>query len=92
MKTIITFFLYKKLYDNYFQYTKVQFPTWTNKEGQDDIIWYNGSKTVRNDINVWYCHIKKSEHNNENGTYITHIYVTDENNSNYYGGFGIDIK
>ena len=80
------------LYDNYFQYTKVQFPTWTNKNGQDDIIWYNGSKTVRNDINVWYCHIKKSEHNNENGTYITHIYVTDENNSNYYGGFGIDIK
>lgn len=80
------------LYDNYFQYTKVQFPTWTNKEGQDDIIWYNGSKTVRNDINVWYCHIKKSEHNNENGNYITHIYVTNENNSNYYGGFGIELE
>ena len=47
---------------------------------------------MKNNKKTWYYSVKKSEHNNENGTYITHIQGTDENNSNCYGGFGIDIK
>ena len=80
------------LYDNNTKYTKVQFPTWTVNNGQDDIIWYEATSKMKNNKKTWYYSIKKSEHNNENGTYITHIYGTDENNSNFYGGFGIDIK
>ena len=80
------------LYDNNTKYTKVQFPTWTENNGQDDIIWYEATSKMKNNKKTWYYSIKKSEHNNENGTYITHIYGTDENNSNCYGGFGIDIK
>jgi hypothetical protein len=61
------------LYDNNTKYTKVQFPTWTENNGQDDIIWYEATSKMKNNKKTWYYSIKKSEHNNENGTYITHI-------------------
>mgnify|MGYP002588830635 FL=1 len=81
------------LYDNNTKYTKVQFPTWTENNGQDDIIWYEATLKMKNNKKTWYYSVKKSEHNNEIGGYTTHIYVTDINNNYYfYGGFGIDIK
>ena len=50
--------------------SSVQFPTWTNYNGQDDLIWYNGSAgswTV-NGVNynyaVWF---PISDHNNVGG-------------------------
>lgn len=45
-------------------------PTWTNNNGQDDLIWHTASCN-------WYgcnCYFEKSEHKNESGTYITHFY------------------
>ena len=54
---------------------KVLFPTWTNKNGQDDIIWKAGTYNAQ--INAWEFWVKKSEHNNELDLYNTHIYAYD---------------
>ena len=51
-----------------------KFPTWTSKNGQDDLIWHDG--TVCN--NYITCYINASDHNNEQDGFITHIYVNDK--------------
>ncbi len=51
--------------------TEVKFPTWTEKNGQDDLIWY--TKNVTSDTVV--CDIKTKDHKKEFGKYYTHIYV-----------------
>ena len=85
-------------YDVYFydvnsKYTKVQFPTWTVNNGQDDIIWYNAISETRNNHKVWHYHVKKSEHNNETGWYTTHIYAEGETEEFHgCGGFNIELK
>ena len=58
--------------DNY-EVAKVQFPTWTEKDGQDDLIWHDGIKNG----DTYYYDVKISEHNNERDNYITHIYAWD---------------
>lgn len=52
---------------------KVMFPTWTENNEQDDLIWYEGTRI--SGTNDWYILIDKSKHNYETGNYITHIYV-----------------
>lgn len=54
--------------------TSVAMPTWTEEKGQDDIIWHEATVTG----NTATCTIKTSDHNNESGVYITHIYAYDE--------------
>lgn len=61
----------------------VLFPTWTRKTNyspsagkvidQDDIIWYDGVEWGGN----WYCTVNVSDHNNERGEFLTHVYVSD---------------
>ena len=63
----------------------VLFPTWTRKTNyspsagkvidQDDIIWYDGVEWGGN----WYCTVNVSDHNNERGEFLTHVYVSDNN-------------
>ncbi len=63
----------------------VLFPTWTKKTNyspsankvidQDDIIWYDGVEWGGN----WYCTVNVSDHNNERGEFLTHVYVSDNN-------------
>lgn len=52
--------------------TKVQFPTWTNANGQDDLTWYDGEKI---DHGVWKVRVYYDKHNKESGLYVTHIYA-----------------
>ncbi|MFB6367619.1 GBS Bsp-like repeat-containing protein, partial [Paenibacillus elgii] len=54
--------------------TKVEFPTWTEHNGQDDLEnpWLQGEKVTEG---VWKATILLSKHNNETGTYNTHIYI-----------------
>ena len=55
--------------------TRVEFPTWTDTNGQDDIIWHKG--TING--NRASCRITVSDHNNEvNCIYRTDIYAWDE--------------
>lgn len=56
--------------------TSVKFPTWTEENGQDDIIWYNGTISGSTGIVA----IDFANHNNSSGRYITHIYAYDKDN------------
>lgn len=67
-----TFKVSCKVTDNV-KVSRVKFPTWTEKNDQDEIIWYDGYKSG----DTWYCTVKLSEHNSEYGRYITHIYAYD---------------
>ena len=58
---------------------EVLMPTWTEKNGQDDLIWYNAIayEQINSDYNYMASrYIPISEHNDEKGQYITHVYVT----------------
>lgn len=59
---------------------RVLFPTWTFNNGQDDIVpdWKNSELTIGSieDGQVTY-RVKRADHNNETGNYITHIYAFD---------------
>ena len=65
---------------------RVQFPTWTDYNGQDDLAstwWVNSSVSGTNlGGGTWKYHVAKADHNNELGNYTTHIYVYD-NAGNY---------
>ena len=67
---------------------KVLFPTWTNKDDQDDIVWKEG---VLSADGTATCNILISEHNMEAGLYTTHIYGVD-NSGNYSNPLGLVIK
>lgn len=58
----------------------VLFPVWTDKNGQDDIIWYTAKKQSENE---WTFSVPISNHNNENGNYIIHCYYNYNNSMNY---------
>ena len=66
--------------------TEIKFPTWTEKNGQDDLIWY--TKKVTSDTVV--CDIKTKDHKNETGKYYTHIYVY--NGEDQLGVYGEEIQ
>lgn len=60
---------------------RVQFPTWTLKNGQDDIIDDWGMNEAASGTivgNTVTYRVNTSEHNNETGMYKTHIYAYDK--------------
>ncbi|ANY70794.1 hypothetical protein BBD42_17300 [Paenibacillus sp. BIHB 4019] len=59
--------------------TRVRFPTWTNLNGQDDLVWSEGEKVKQGTWKVW---IPFNQHNNEKGSYITHVYTYDAAGNN----------
>lgn len=64
--------------------TRVAFPTWTNNNGQDDLIWKDG--TLNGNTASYRVHV--SDHNNEEGQYTTHIYAYDAAGNNSVYGVG----
>lgn len=58
--------------------TNVKFPTWTDGNGQDDIVWHDawrGDWTIDNEKYNWGFGMNLSQnHNGEAATYNTHIY------------------
>jgi prepilin-type N-terminal cleavage/methylation domain-containing protein len=67
---------------------RVQFPTWTDLNGQDDIqsSWQTNATAsgTNQGSGTWYYRVNVSSHNNESGQYQTHIYLYD-NAGNYIG-------
>ena len=53
--------------------TRVAFPTWTNADWQDDILWKDGS--ISNGKATFRVNI--SDHGNQRGEYLTYIYAYD---------------
>ncbi|HFU4489993.1 TPA: GBS Bsp-like repeat-containing protein, partial [Streptococcus suis] len=47
-------------------------PTWTDANGQDDIVWHQATKTTDGSYSVT---ISPSQHKSEDGKYIIHAYV-----------------
>ncbi|HEM3717234.1 TPA: GBS Bsp-like repeat-containing protein [Streptococcus suis] len=62
---------------------KVLVPTWTSNKGQDDIIWHEASR--QSDGSYKYT-VKKSEHKNETGNYISHVYYQGKDGKRTYIG------
>ena len=53
----------------------VQVPIWSDKDGQDDIIWYNGNRQTDGTYKV---SVKASDHKNSTGKYHIHLYYIQE--------------
>jgi len=51
----------------------VLFPTWTDANGQDDIVWHRATISG----NTASYRVLYSQHNNELGTYAVHVYAYD---------------
>lgn len=59
---------------------RVAFPTWTDSNGQDDIAqdWYDSCALFQPiNGNTYAFRVNRVEHNNEYGSYTTHIYAYD---------------
>ena len=52
---------------------KVEFPTWTTNNGQDDCKWHLATNSGNG---TWSCTVNLSDHKNERGEYNVHCYVT----------------
>ena len=61
---------------------RVQFPTWTEANDQDDLAadWVHNSSITGTKVgdDVYRFRVNISEHNNEYGRYVTHVYVFDK--------------
>lgn len=67
---------------------EVQLPIWSEKNGQDDIIWYTATKQSDNTYKV---SVKISDHKNDRGVYNIHLYYS-TNNGEFVGIGGTQIK
>ncbi len=68
----------------------VKFPTWTTADGQDDIIWNQGSYNSKTRIATYT--VKRSAYNNAQGTYQTDIYAYDTSgNYSKLTGYKVDL-
>ena len=60
---------------------EVLVPTWSNKNGQDDLVWH---KAERQSDGSYRATIKASDHKNDTGKFNVHIYYVDQNNKINY--------
>ena len=65
------------------------YPTWTNNNGQDDLIWHKATSTTSHNSTCGYYRITKGEHKNETGEYIVHIYY--ENGNTFWAGISVNV-
>lgn len=66
---------------------RVQFPTWTQKDEQDDIIanWgHDSAASGSRNGDIFTYQVNIADHNNEKGLYNTHIYAYDKNGNTSY--------
>lgn len=77
---------------------RVQFPTWTTLNGQDDLLsdWsVNSAARGTQNGNTWTFHVNIADHNNEGGDYLTHIHAYDKygnSTSSSAGVVSIDVE
>ena len=64
-------------------FKEVLVPTWSEKNGQDDIIWYKAAKQANGDYKVT---VRSSNHKGDSGLYNSHVYLVD--NEGKYIGLG----
>ena len=64
-------------------FKEVLVPTWSEKNGQDDIIWYKAAKQANGDYKVT---VRSSNHKGDSGLYNSHVYLVD--NAGKFIGLG----
>ncbi len=67
--------------------SEVLMPTWTEANGQDDLIWHRAE--ISGDTAS--CYVRTADHNQESGLYITHVYVTDTEGNQVIAGTGAEV-
>ena len=68
----------------------VQVPTWSDKDGQDDIRWYEATRQSNGDYKV---SVKASDHKNSTGKYHIHLYYIQNDGSRIgVGGTTTEIE
>ena len=83
--------------DNGSGVNRVQFPTWTEANGQDDIqgSWQTSTAakgTKQQDGTTWVYHVNITDHKTEAGVYNTHVYAYDNlGNGKYIFGQQITV-
>lgn len=74
---------------------KVCFPTWTEYNGQDDLVgewWINTAVTTPNSNNKYIYQVNRSAHNGEYGLYHTDAYAYDAYGNHSCFGFAYTFK
>ena len=56
----------------------IQVPTWSDKDGQDDLRWYEATRQANGDYKV---SVKASDHKNSTGKYHVHLYYIQNDGS-----------
>ena len=71
-------------------FKEVLVPTWSEKNGQDDIIWYKASKQANGAYKVT---VRSSNHKGDSGLYNSHVYLVD-NDGKFIGlgGKSVSLK
>lgn len=67
---------------------RVMFPTWTDADGQNDLIWYTATVSG----NTASRRILYSEHNNDRSNYTIHIYAYDQLGNTACTGLGAIVQ
>ena len=65
----------------------VQIPTWSEENGQDDILWYNASFKGNG---LWSAIINTANHKNS-GIYLSHFYVTSNGTKTFIGSITYNV-
>ena len=68
--------------------SRVQFPTWSNVNGQDDLVWYEGKNCGNG---KWNAIVNSGNHKSA-GTYTTHVYITEDGKSNFVGAMNYSLQ
>ena len=61
----------------------IQVPTWSDKDGQDDIRWYEATRQANGEYKV---SVKASDHKNSTGKYHVHLYYIQNDGSRVGAG------
>ncbi len=68
----------------------VQVPTWSDKDGQDDLRWYEATRQANGDYKV---SVKVSDHKNSTGKYFVHLYYIQNDGTQVgVGGTTTDVE
>ena len=68
----------------------VQVPTWSDKDGQDDIRWYEATRQANGDYKI---SVKASDHKNSTGKYFVHLYYIQNDGTRIgVGGTTTDVE
>ena len=68
----------------------VQVPTWSDKDGQDDLRWYEATRQANGDYKV---SVKASDHKNSTGKYFVHLYYIQNDGTRIgVGGTTTDVE